>query len=119
LYFKRNNKFIVPQELTLRNGSVGFSETNRALTFLYGCKSVKLSNVKLKVTWITERLNEIQPNLKTLKMVDVNEDCPFTETTLKLSTIEKLSLKNCKLKVEDKLDTLCHLKTLKFKNTSI
>jgi hypothetical protein len=118
MYFKRHNKFIAPQELTLRNGSIGFSEANRALTFLYECKSVKLINFKL-TTKRTERLNEIQPNLKTLKMVDVNEDCPFTETTLKLATIEKLTLKNCKLKVEDKLDTLCHLKILKFKKTSI
>ena len=75
-------------------------------------------NVNL-TTKKTERLNEIQSNLKSLKMVDVDEECPFTETTLKLSTIEKLSLRNCNINVDDKLDNLCHLKTLKFKNTSI
>jgi hypothetical protein len=51
-------------------------------------------------------------------MIDVHENCPFTETTLKLSSIEKLSLRHCRLKVEDTLDTLSQLKTLKFKNTS-
>ena len=51
-------------------------------------------------------------------MVDVIECCVFTETTLKLSTIVKLSLSNCNLKVENKLDNLCYLKILKFKNTS-
>jgi hypothetical protein len=51
-------------------------------------------------------------------MVDVEEFCPFTVTTLKLSSIEKLSLRNCILKVDDKLDNLCHLKVLKYKKTS-
>ena len=51
-------------------------------------------------------------------MVDVHESCPFTETTLKLSSMEKLSLRHCRLKVEDTLDSLGHLRILKFKNTS-
>ena len=51
-------------------------------------------------------------------MVEVHESCPFTETTLKLSTIEKLSLRHCRLYVHDKLDIFCYLKTLSFKNTS-
>jgi hypothetical protein len=58
-YFKRHDKFIRPQALSLSNGRVNFSQKNRALTFLYGCDSVKLRNVKLNLTDSTERLNEI------------------------------------------------------------
>lgn len=58
-YFKRHEKFIKPQSLSLSNGRVDFSQKNRALTFLYGCNSVKLRNVKLKLMETTESLNEI------------------------------------------------------------
>ena len=58
-HFKRRDKFIKPQVLSLRNGTVNFSEKNRALTLLYGCDSVKLRNVKLKLTETTETLNKI------------------------------------------------------------
>jgi hypothetical protein len=58
-YFKRHDKFIRPQALSLSNGRVYFSQKNRALTFLYDCDSVKLRNVKLNLTESTERLNEI------------------------------------------------------------
>ena len=58
-HFKRHDKFIKPQVFSISNGRVDFSQKNRALTFLYGCNSVKLRNVKLKLTETTERLNEI------------------------------------------------------------
>ena len=51
-------------------------------------------------------------------MLNVHESCALTETILLNSTIEKLSIRNCSLKVLDKLDTKCHLKSLKFKNSS-
>jgi hypothetical protein len=51
-------------------------------------------------------------------MVNVNESFPFTETTLKLSSIEKLSLRNCRLNLNYMLESLSQLKTLKFKKTS-
>jgi hypothetical protein len=51
-------------------------------------------------------------------MVDVHESFPFTVLTFKLSSIEKLSLRNCKLYYKEKLDSLSQLKILKFKKTT-
>jgi hypothetical protein len=50
-------------------------------------------------------------------MVNVIDYCGFTEKLLKFRSVENLSLKNCNLKVENALNTLSHLKTLKFKKT--
>ena len=51
-------------------------------------------------------------------MVNVHENCNFTETTINNSTIEELSFRNCSLKVIEKLeDFKWHVKKLKFKNT--
>lgn len=119
--FQRHDSFIKPLEFCLSNGSINFSKENLALDFLYGCESIKLSNVKFRSSTYTVPLpvDQNQIYIKILKIKDVNEDFPFTESTLKIPTIEKLSLRNCSLKVSDKLDTKCHLKSLKFKNSSI
>jgi hypothetical protein len=50
-------------------------------------------------------------------MFDVDENCRFLEQTLKLTSLESLSLKRCTLKVRDTLDSLSQLRTLKFKDT--
>ena len=50
-------------------------------------------------------------------MFGVKKSCRFLEQTLKLTSLESLSLQNCSLKVEDTLDCLSQLKTLKFKNS--
>jgi hypothetical protein len=50
-------------------------------------------------------------------MVGVKESFPFTEATLKVSSIEELSLTFCTLKVEDSLDPQSKLRTLELKYT--
>lgn len=57
--FRRSGNFIKPKHLTISDGKVSFSKTQKTLTFLYGCVSLDLRNVRLKLQETTERLSEI------------------------------------------------------------
>ena len=97
---------------------IEFCAKSRALTFLYGCGKIILRNVKLKLNNKTEELNEIEPFLHTLKMIDVHESCPFTELSLSLPTMKKLYLINSQLEIFKYFDSMSHMRELSFINTS-
>jgi hypothetical protein len=105
--FKRGDRFICPSTFTISDGRIDFSKTSRTLTFLYGCEQVHFKNMKLKVVQTTEELTEIQSRIHTLKMIDVVENCPFAETTIKMNSMKNLIVHNCRLKIETSLDPEC------------
>lgn len=102
-YFQRGTRYLKPLSLILSHGKIEFKKVSKTLTFLYGCQTVELRNMRLKLVETTERLTEIDHRIRTLILVDVVESCPFTETSVKAPSLRELIIKNSMIKLEGPL----------------